>query len=499
MRGRLSNGVLALATAATLSACATTHDGAFPPLGATPPASMRSGAVLSEFANGVQPGCVMGCFGPAGRVTTRSAGYDRLVGGKRLDEHTRFLVASMSKQFTALSILILAEQGKLRLEDRASRWLPELTSAVDDATIEELLHQTAGVRDHVNLLFLSGVGALARVDRAQTFALLARQQRTNFPPGTRAQYSNGNYFVLAEIVERASGQALATFAQREIFTPIGMDRTGFLDAHEAIALADGHEPAEGGRFRVANDRPATHGSGGVVTTVADIARFDRAFRAGKGPWTAALKARFLVPGRLRSGEVAVLPEFGTAYGAGVGLSPVGTDLQIEHDGGAEGFRSQYVRMRDAPLAVAVLCNRVDANASAMAKTALSELRGVAATSPSSASPQSSAAPRAETPAPQPPDASLLARLAGDYRADELSTAYRLTAVGDGFEVEIHSPYTAGEGSTETWGGLTLESPGVIRSGPLRLDFVEIDGRATLRSLSFGKRVEGIALVRAARP
>lgn len=447
---------------------------------------------LARFAEGVQPGCAMGIFGPMGKTRYESAGVAHLASARRLDQNTQFLVASMSKQFTALAVLTLVDEGRLTLGDPARQWVPELAGAVGDATIEELLHHTAGVRDHVNLLFLVGVEALREVDRPQTLALMARQQRTNFPAGTRSQYSNGNYFVLAEIVRRASGKPLETFAADRIFAPAGMTRSYFLGGADPVALADGHQPRgkEPG-FRVANDRPATNGSGGLVTTVADLSRFEQAFRAGTAPWNPRIKALFLTPGTLRSGAVAILPEFGTPYGMGVGLDAVGDDLRISHGGGAEGFRSEYVRMRDTPIGVAVLCNRVDADASALASEALRIARNA---SPLPPEPSAPVAASARVP-PKHPDPSLLLAVAGRYRVDELDAVFDIAPVDNGFEVKIRSPFTPTRDYTETWGGLTSEEPDALKSGPLRIELDRHADRPRIVALSFGRRVEGIAFQR----
>lgn len=447
---------------------------------------------LPQFGDGVQPGCAMGIFGPAEKTQYRSGGYAQLSSAKRLDENTQFLAASMSKQFTALAVLVLVDEGRLELGDRAKEWVPELAGAVGDATIGELLHHTAGVRDHVNLLLLAGVEALKDVDRTETLALMARQRRTNFAPGTRSQYSNGNYFVLAEIVRRVADEPLETFAADRIFVPARMSRTYFLDGADPVALADGYQlrGKESG-FRVANDRPATNGSGGLVTTVADLSRFEHSFRAGTAPWNPRIKALFLTPGTLRSGEVAILPEFGTPYGTGVGLARVGDDLQISHDGGAEGFRSEYVRMRDAPVGVAVLCNRVDADASAMAMEALGIARGTPLPSPA---PQASAPARPKI-QPEHPDPSLIRAVAGNYGADELDAVFSIAPIEDGFEVKIRSPFVQTENYSETWGGVTLGGPNILRSGPLRIEWDRHADRIDIVALSFGHRVEGIVLKR----
>lgn len=445
---------------------------------------------LAPFESGVQPGCAMGVYGPGGKVSYRFGGYADIDARRLIDEHTAFLVASMSKQFTALTVLQLAEAGRLDLHDQARRWVPELAGAVQDATIEQLLQQTAGVRDHVNLLALSGVEVLGTIDRAETLRLMARQRDTNFPPGTRAQYSNGNYFVLSEIVERVSGEPLERHAERVIFAPLGMRDTYFLPGSDTDERAQGYQPQdEPPGFRIANDRPATNGSGGLVTTLADLRRFDADFRAEAVVWTPRIKRQMLTPGRLISGETAVLPEFGTPYGMGLGLAAQSDDLRVFHAGGAEGFRAEYVRLLRQPVSVAVLCNRVDGLAPSLADGALRR----AANLPPDAT--DSKEPAAASTAFRPPSPDLLRALEGNYRAEELDTDYTFRIEGDHLEVTIRSGWAHPAPVIETWGGLQTDDDGILHSGPLSLQLLRQSAAVQAISLSFGKRAQAIRLER----
>jgi CubicO group peptidase (beta-lactamase class C family) len=447
--------------------------------------------ILDLYAAGIQPGCAIGVFGPERRIEYRLSGYADLAAGTPITENTQFLIASASKQFTALAILHLEAQRRLTLDDPARRWVPELAGAVQNATIAQLLHQTAGVRDHTSLLALSGVESLANVDRASTLALMARQTNTNFKPGSRAQYSNGNYFVLSEIVERASGVPLERYAAKTIFTPLGMDRTLFINGGDAPLLAQGYQPEEDTPgFRVANDRPSTNGSGGVITTLADLAKFDADFRSERTVWSPRIKAKMLTAARLNHDAIAILPEFDTPYGMGLGLASEGDDTRIFHDGGAEGFRAEYTRLLHRPVSVAVLCNRVDARVSRLARDALRAAAGLPTSDPKAV-----AASVEKTPAASAPSAALLSEVAGRYRSEELDTTYNLRVHDGGFEVAVVSPFTGSTGQIETWGGMRLETDGVLMSGPLRLEAKREHGRVHAIALSFGKRAEGLWLER----
>jgi CubicO group peptidase (beta-lactamase class C family) len=446
---------------------------------------------LGLYTAGIQPGCAIGVFGPGRQIEYRLGGYADLAAGTPITENTQFLVASMSKQFTALAILHLEAQGRLTLDDPARKWVPELAGAVQNATIAQLLHQTAGVRDHTSLLALSGVESLSTVDQASTLALMARQTNTNFEPGSRAQYSNGNYFVLSEIVERASGEPLEKYATKTMFAPLGMDRTLFIGGGDAPLLAQGYRPEDDTPgFRVANDRPATNGSGGVITTLVDLAKFDADFRSEHIVWLPRIKAKMLTAARLNHGDIAVLPEFDTPYGMGLGLAAEGDDTRVFHDGGAEGFRAEYTRLLHSPVSVAALCNRVDARAPKLARDALRAAAGLTVPDPSAASTTNEQPVVASR-----PSAALLADVAGRYRSEELDTTYTLHAHNGDFDVTIVSPFTDSAGAVETWGGLRLEADGALVSGPLRLETKREHGRIRAIALSFGKRVEGLRLQR----
>ena len=473
-------GVSKLALAVVLTGCAT-HNRIDTPV--------VTRDALPEFAGGIQPGCARGVFGPGSNVHYSFGGYADITALAPITENTQFIVASVSKQFTALAILHLAAEGKLRLDDPAQNWVPELAGAIQDATIEQLLHQTAGVRDHINLLLLSGQEALEPVDRAATMALMARQHSTNFPPGERAQYSNGNYFVLSEIVERASGEPLERFAERALFAPLEMSETQFSSGQTPRALAQGYQPQrDPSGFRTANDRPSTNGSGGLITTLADLQKFDADFRAERVVWRPEIKRQMLTPGLLDDGQIAILPEFGTPYGMGVGLAGEDGDVRIFHDGGAEGFRAEYVRLLNTDVSVAVLCNRTDARAPALADEAL---RAAAGLRPPAAEAESSS-PGAAT---ITPSRILLETIAGHYRAEELDTDYYFDVSDNGFEVTIVSPFTREAALQETWGGLRVTEDGEIRSGPIGLIPIRDGDSVRALVLSFGRRVEGIELER----
>lgn len=442
---------------------------------------------LAAFRVGIQPGCAVGRYSADAAPVFEVAGYADLQGKRPITPRTRFIIASASKQFTALAVLTLADEGRIDLDAPARRYLPEMAGAVGEATVRQLLNQTAGVRDHTTLFALLGIERLGSIDRTRTLALMARQSATNFTPGSRAAYSNGNYLLLSEIVARVAGMPFETYLQRAIFRPLGMRDSSAIGARPpAGRLAHGYDPDRDGGYALADDVPATSGSGGVITTVADLALFDRDFRLERIVWRPKIKAQMLKPGLLNDGSTAILPEFGTPYGAGLGLEQRDGDLWVAHDGGAEGFAAQYIRVVGARRGVAVLCNRADGAASELAEKLLAPPQPTAAPTSGAARPQ---------PAPPRPFTET-AVIAGRYRASDLDAIYDFRPSGQGFEVTITSPWTPGP-VIDTWGGLRRYGADEFGTGPIRVTFERRGDHAEVLTLRFGRRVEGLKLVRIA--
>lgn len=432
---------------------------------------------LAALREGRQPGCAVATLARAG-ASFDVAGYADLEAGVPISRDTRFLIASASKQFTALAVLRLVDQGRIGLDDPAEHWLPDLAGALRGATVRQLLNQTAGVRDHTSLMALAGIERMAEVAPDTVLAMMRGLDSNNFAPGSQARYSNGHYLMLAQLVERVSGRSLAAFAHEELFAPLGMRDTGF---DTRAPIAHGYRPLRSGGFRIADDQPSLPGSGGLATTARDLVRFDAAFRSGEGVWSPAVKAMFVEAGRLSNGETAVLPEFGTPYGAGIGLERRDGVLWLSHDGGSEGFRAQYLRRADAPVGAIVLCNRSDVNPDAIAER-LSN-RAVP-------EPQASAV-RPLREAPQPASGAAIAALLGRWRSSETRIDYAIRAEGDGVQVTIRSPLAA-EPIVEDWGGLEVAADGGLVTGPLRLE-----ATADTLLVSFGHRVRRLRFERVA--
>ncbi|MGQ0641122.1 MAG: serine hydrolase, partial [Gemmatimonadaceae bacterium] len=279
-----------------------------------------------------------------------------------------FYVASTSKQFTAFSVALAVEQGRLTLDDPIRKYIPELPRYADSITIRNLVHHTSGIRDYLGLWATSGRSSADEVPEEMALDLISRQKALEFPPGTKWSYSNSGYFLLSIIIKRATGSTLRQFAEQNIFGPLGMTSTHFHDDNREIVAnrAEGYQPKPGGGFEIVRTSFALVGDGGVYTTIEDLLEWDANFFDNKlGSGGPALIDQVVTPARLRNGEQ-------TVYGFGLmRFNYRGLDV-VQHGGSFIGYRAQVARFPKERFSVAVLCNDYTANPDALV-TAVAEL------------------------------------------------------------------------------------------------------------------------------
>lgn len=303
------------------------------------------------------PGAVVGVVWRGQLVFQRAYGQAATSRHQPLTTEHRFWVASVSKQFTAACVLLLAEQGRLRLDDDIRRYLPELPWLGDTVRIRHLLHHTSGLRDGFTLIGLQLRGE-RHFTNANVLHVLSQQRGRNFRPGERFEYNNGGYVLLAEIVARASGQPLGEYAAQHIFRPLGMAHTRFDGRPDAATaggppLATGHTVRHRGgqpRYRAGRFRGHTVGSTGLTTTLADLVRWDQNFYHNRlGQRRPALIEQLLTPGRLRDGTT-------TAYAAGLEVAPYRGQPTVTHSGADPGYQAEIVRLPRQELTLICLAN-----------------------------------------------------------------------------------------------------------------------------------------------
>lgn len=315
------------------------------------PAPARIDSVFAGVDRADGPGCALGVYRAGEIAYARGYGLASVELGVRITPQTDFYIASTSKQFTAASIALLAEAGRLDLEAPIRRWFPELPVYADSITVNELVHHTSGLRDYLTLWGQAGRSFGDDIGEDEALASVARQKSTDFRPGTRWSYSNSNYLLLALLVRRVTGKSLRQFADSAIFTPLGMSRTHFHDDRMMVMAnrAEGYEPRAGG-WATHRTGFALVGDGGLHTTIEDLAKWDANFydnRLGKGG--AAFIEAITTPGTLGTGR-PINYAFGLMREEYRGL-PV-----VAHGGSFIGFRTALTRYPTKRLSVAVLCN-----------------------------------------------------------------------------------------------------------------------------------------------
>lgn len=263
---------------------------------------------------------------------------------------TVFNVASMAKQFTAASVALLSQQGKISLDDDVRKYIPEVPDYGTPITIRQLAYHTSGIRDYTDLIALSA----DRIENVHTdqdiLRILARQKRLNFKPGERHLYSNSGYVLLGLIVERVTGKSLRNFENEFIFQPLGMKNTLLYDDRTMVVKnrATGYTLKGDGGYQTRASLWDRVGDGGALTTVEDLFLWDQNFYAPK-VGNLELINLMTTPGTLTNGE-KIAYTFGLEPTRYKGL-PV-----IMHGGSIRGFRAQMYRFPGQRFSVICLCN-----------------------------------------------------------------------------------------------------------------------------------------------
>src|SRR5688572_16331685 len=246
-----------------------------------PPAA-RVDAVFKEYDSATSPGCAVAVYQDDKILYKRAYGMANLDHDVPLTTSTVFHVASVSKQFTATAILLLAQDGKLSLDDDIRKHLPELPDFGRTITIRQLANHTSGIRDQWDLLGLAGWRySRDLITDDDVLELLTRQKGLNFVPGSRHMYSNSGFTLLAVIVSRVSGTTFRAFTTERIFAPLGMTSTHFRDTFNEIVKnqAYGYTPF-GQTFRLSVTNFDTAGATSLLTTVEDMAKWYANFDRG---------------------------------------------------------------------------------------------------------------------------------------------------------------------------------------------------------------------------
>lgn len=315
--------------------------------------------IASTYIGAGEPGCAVGVIHDGEYVHKTGYGIANLEHDIPITPETIFRTGSVSKQFTAMAIAILAERGDLDLDADVHEYLPDLVAYGHAVTVRQMVHHMAGMGDYDHDAFTKPDGSPFRFGNEdywtiEEFYQQVRQAPLIHEPGTQYEYSNLGYFLLAMVVERVSGKTLRQFAADEIFGPLGMSSSFFNDnVNQPVRnRADGYRMMDDGGYEIYMTNLDWVGDGGVYTNLEDFVRWDRNFydnRLGQG-------GNALI-------ETVTTPYEDTEYAFGMNVSVRRGDRVIYHSGGWVAFSSHYTRIPDLALSVVTFCNEADTDAS----------------------------------------------------------------------------------------------------------------------------------------
>ncbi|MBN8228763.1 beta-lactamase family protein [Corallococcus macrosporus] len=318
-------------------------------------------ALFAPWSGKTTPGCAVGISHEGTLDYARGYGMSDLEDDVSITLRSVFLIASIAKQFTAFSIGLLAQEGKLSLDDDIRKHLPELPAYAKTITVAHLMHHTNGLREQGQLLNLAGWRGDDVYTEADILWALSRQRGVNFEPGSEVLYGNAAYTLLGIIVRRVSGQSLRAFTDERIFKPLGMTDTHFRDDHSELVprRAWGYGPREGGGWRLSVPNTDHYGSSNLFTTVGDLLKWEQNLLDGRVGGQ-ALVTLMRTSGRLNDGTV-------TGYGGGLRLEGYRGLRMVSHDGMEGGYRAEALLFPDHRLSIVTLCNGGNIDAGELAR------------------------------------------------------------------------------------------------------------------------------------
>ena len=251
--------------------------------------------IFSSYQRPASPGCAVTVVKDGNTVHQGLYGLANLEHDAPITAQTAFYLGSTSKQFTAMTAMLLVEQGRMKLEDPVHKYMPRLPEYMKPITIRHLLEHTSGIRDYIALWTLSGPANDAPLSDAQVVELIERQKALNFTPGAEFLYSNSGYFLLAMLMRPATHGMLPQLAASGVFEPLGLNRTLFYTNRFALLpkRATGYSPGSGpgpAGYTLNTATLDVSGDGGVFTTIEDMTRWLQFFDQPRGPHAKAYQA-----------------------------------------------------------------------------------------------------------------------------------------------------------------------------------------------------------------
>ena len=309
----------------------------------------RVDGLFSRWDREDSPGCALAVVKDGHIVYERGYGMANLELGVPLSPESVFYIGSVSKQFVAMCIALLADRKVISLDDDIRKYVPEIPDYGTPITIRHLIHHMGGIRDYLELEDIAGI-PFGFYHEQDVIDLISRQKELNFLPGEEHTYSNSGYFLLGVIVERASGHSLRKFADENIFKPLGMKNSRFHDDFQELIpnRAAGYYDAGKGSYRNFISTFDCVGSGGLFTSVEDLFLWDQNFTHHKVGGKDVMDLMH-TQGVLNDGEKL-------EYAFGLNITEYrGLDI-VEHGGSLGGYRAELLRFPEQRFSVIILSN-----------------------------------------------------------------------------------------------------------------------------------------------
>lgn len=325
---------------------------------------------LAQGHTGAGPGFILGVVGSGSVLWWRAHGRARLARDTGpIDPGSVFYVASLSKQFTAACVALLVSEGAVGLDDRIRAFLPELPECFAPVRVRQLIHHVAGVPSAGTLAAELGLGTDWLEGRGlwECIDLLMAARALAFRPGEAYAYSNEGYWLLAGLVERVAATTLGRFAHARLFVPLSMTRSRFRDCPDLPqpGLVDGHAIAPSGLIEAVTTRFHAVGDGGLLTTLADLAQWNRVFSEER-PLGDQIATQMLQQGRLNDGSTV-------HYAWGLSVREHHGTRIVSHGGNFTGWEAKYVRFPEHGVSVVCLANMEGLDVDGLALTTANTL------------------------------------------------------------------------------------------------------------------------------
>jgi CubicO group peptidase (beta-lactamase class C family) len=330
-------------------------------------------AIFSAITDEKSPGVAVMVRQNGRTVFERGYGARDLHTLARIDAQTNFRLASFTKQFTAMAIMLLVRDGKLSYDERITAVFPEFPAYGKTITIRNLLNHTSGLVDYEDIWNHRYPGVLSekipQIHDAGVLEIMEEQTGTKFPPGTKWEYSNSGYAVLAMVVEKISEKPFREFLRERIFKPLRMTNTLAFEKgkNELTNRAYGHtKTSDGWRETDQSSTSAVLGDGGIYSSLTDLAKWDEALARHTLLSEAEMRAA-VTPAAMSDGIVKSADGKPVLYGFGWFLHPYKGHARMHHGGSTIGFRTEISRFTDDKLTIIILCNRAELDPGAMAQ------------------------------------------------------------------------------------------------------------------------------------